>query len=86
MQLSFSDFKAFEKRKFSETKLFPHFYLRKNYICHIRILIYYLENGLILNELHNTVSCRQKPWLKKYINHAANLRSIAKDKNQDFLC
>ena len=84
LQLAFSNDPSFEKQIFSETKLIPHFRTRKNYICHIKNLIFYLKNGLALNELHSAVSFRQKAWLKDYIMYVANLRSNAKENGQDF--
>ena len=37
---------------FSEPKLIPHFYKRKNYRLHITDLIYYLKKGLVLEKNH----------------------------------
>ena len=84
MQLSFCDSTKFRRRNFSETKLIPHFHPRKNYICHIKNLIFYIKKGMILEKLHAAVSFSQKAWLKDYISHVAHLRSIAKENNQDF--
>ena len=38
----------------------------------------------MLTKLHTAVSFAQKAWLKEYISHVANLRSIAKENKQDF--
>ena len=84
IQLSCSNPTKFKKQHFSESKLIPHFGPRKNYVCHIKNLIYYLKKGLVLDELHVAVSFRQKPWLKKYISHVANMRRISKENHQDF--
>ena len=84
IQLSCSDPNKFKAKNFSETKLIPHFNTRKNYILHIRNLIYYLKKGLILKKIHVGISFYQKAWLKKYIMHVANLRREAKENNQDF--
>ena len=50
MQLSYCDPIKFRNKKFSETKLVPHFCPSKIYICPIKNLIYYLDKGLIFNK------------------------------------
>ena len=84
IQLSCSNPRKYKTKNFSETKLMPHFHGRKNYVLHIRNLIYYLRKGLVLQKIHAGVSFYQKAWLKKYITHVANLRREAKENNQDF--
>ena len=85
LQLSFCDPIKFKNKSFSEKKLVPHFYDRKNHICHIKNLLYYMSKGLILKKVHRAVSFTQKSWLKKYISFVAELRRNAKNNQLDFL-
>ena len=69
---------------YCEKKLIPTFHNRKYYILHIKCLLFYLSQGLILKKIHRIVSFKQKPFLKDYILTLTNLRSISAAKNLTF--
>jgi hypothetical protein len=60
-------------------KLVPNLYYKKNYICHIKNLQYYLSKGLILKRVHRVLEFKQSAWLKSYIDF--NTTERAKSKN-----
>ena len=62
---------------FSEEKLIPTFHERKHYKLHIKCLLFYLSEGLILKKIHRIVSFKEKPFLKEYILSLTKLRSVA---------
>ena len=68
----------------AEEKLIPTLHNRKNYILHIKSLIFYLSHGLILKKIHRIVSFEQKPFLKEYIMTLTKLRAICAAKNLTF--
>ena len=43
-------------KNYAEEKLIPIFHNRRNYILHIKCLIFYLSHGLILKKIHRIVS------------------------------
>ena len=71
-------------KNYAEEKLIPTFHNRRNYILHIKCLIFYLSHGLILKKIHRIVSFKQKPFLKEYILSLTKLRSEAAAKNLTF--
>ena len=71
-------------RNYAEQKLIPTLHNRKNYILHIKSLIFYLSHGLILKKIHRIVSFKQKPFLKEYIMTLTKLRAICAAKNLTF--
>lgn len=48
-------------------KLIPHFFPRKKYIVHGRLLEYYLQEGLELTKIHRILSFKDKNWMAPYI-------------------
>ena len=71
-------------KKISEEKLIPTFHDRNNYILHIKCLIFYLSQGMILKKIHKIVSFKQAPFLKEYITILTKLRSDCAAKNLTF--
>ena len=71
-------------KKFCEEKLIATFHDRKNYILHIKCLIFYLSKGMILKKIHRTVSFKQAPFLNEYITILTKLRSDCAAKNLTF--
>ena len=64
-------------------KLAPNFYDKGKYVVHIENLQYYLQQGLVLKNVHRVVRYEQKEWLKPYIEHNTKLRQQAiKDKDK----
>ena len=74
--------KLYNKQKFNEKKLVSTFLKKEKYICHIRNLQYYLENGLILKNIYRVVKFEQKPFLKNFIDYCTKKRKESKTKTQ----
>ena len=74
-QLEVHDEKHNEKLK----KLVPTLYDKKEYICHINNLQYYLKKGLKLTKIHSAIEFDQSPWLKTYIDFNTNMRTKSKN-------
>ncbi len=68
-----------EKQNDKINKLTPNLYDKKNYICHIRNLQYYLKKGLILKKVHRALQFNQSYWLKTYIDFNTNKRKNSKN-------
>ena len=60
-------------------KLVPNFYDKKNYICHIKNLQYYIKKGLILTNIHRVLKFKQSAWLKPYIDFNTKQRTQSKN-------
>ena len=59
-------------------KLVPNLRNKKNYVCHYRLLQFYLRHGLILRKVHRIVSFEQTDFMKSYIDKNTLLRSQSK--------
>ncbi len=60
-------------------KLVPNFYDKKNYICHIKNLQYYIKKGLVLTNIHRVLKFKQSAWLKPYIDFNTKQRTQSKN-------
>ena len=60
-------------------KLVPNLYDKKNYVCDIRNLQYYLKKGLVLTKIHRAIRYERSPWLKQYIDFNTKERTKAKN-------
>lgn len=66
-------------------KLIGHFYDRKNYIVHGKILQFYLKQGLEITKIHKIIEYKQSAWLKEYIEFNTQKRTQAKNEfEKDF--
>ena len=66
-------------------KLACNRYDNQNYVFSIRSLKQELNDGLILEKVHNVIHFNQKGWLEEYINMSTELRKQAKnDLEKDF--
>ena len=54
-------------RKSTVPKLIQNLNDKKGYLTHFRNLKYYLEQGLVLQKVHEVISFRQETWLKDFI-------------------
>ena len=67
------------------SKLVPTLENKKNYICHHRVLAYYVQKGMIIRKKHRILKYHQSTWLKKYIAFNSEMRKHAKnDFEKDF--
>jgi hypothetical protein len=74
-----------EKHSETNKKLVPNLYDKKNYVCHIKNLQYYMSKGLIITTIHRVLEYEQRAWLKEYIDFNTDLRKKAKnDFEKDF--
>lgn len=56
-------------------KLLSTQYDKEKYICHVENLQYYIEKGMILQEVHRVLQFKQKAILKPYIDLCINERN-----------
>lgn len=60
-------------------KLVPNLYDKKHYVVHYRNLKMYVEQGLVVTQVHRILQFEQKPWLKEYIDFNTNQRKLAQN-------
>ena len=60
-------------------KLVPNLYDKKNYVCHIKNLQYYLSKGLVLTKVHRVLEFKQSAWLQPYIDFNTTERTTSKN-------
>ena len=51
---------------------------KKNYLVHCRMLKFYVRHGMIVEQVHNSISFKQSRRLEKYINFSLQKRNRAK--------
>ena len=72
--------------RFSVTeKLVPHLGPRKNYVIHYQELQYYVELGMVVDEVLEILSFDQTNWLAPYIAFNTKKRQEAKKAGNTFL-
>ena len=54
---------------------------KKKYVVHIRLLRFYLEHGLVLQNIHRVIKFKQSNWLEPYIRFNTQKR---KESTTDF--
>jgi hypothetical protein len=59
-------------------KLVPSFLEKKNYVCHLKNLLFYLEKGLELKKVHRVLTAKQGSILEPYILFNSKRRQEAK--------
>ena len=62
-------------------KLIPTLRNKEKYVLHYRNLQFYIQEGLVVTEIHRAIRFTQKAWLKPYIEYNTNMRRQA---NNDF--
>lgn len=62
---------------YNQKRLAPNFYDKKEYVCHIANLKFYLKQGLILEKIHRVVTFHQSNWLEPYIKLNTEKRIVA---------
>ena len=66
-------------------KLILNFTDKDKYVVHIRLLRFYLEQGLVLKDIHRVIRFKQSAWLQPYIEFNTNKRKEATtDFGKDF--
>ena len=70
-------FEAYNKQKCRSEKLTATFYPRKNYVLHYLTLKYYLENGLILDKVHNCIQFEQSTFALPFIQAMTEKRKLS---------
>jgi hypothetical protein len=58
-------------------KLVPNLNNKRNYVCHIKNLKFYLSRGMILKKIHKVLEFEQQAWMKSYIDFNTTKRSKA---------
>jgi hypothetical protein len=79
------DYSAYQKELFNASKgtarqgkkLIAHLGSREHIKLHARTLRFYIEQGMVVREIHSGIRYDQKPWLKEYIELNTKLRQSA---------
>jgi len=58
-------------------KLIVNLYGKTHYVTHCRNLKFYVEQGLVLTEIHRILSFTQRPWFKPWIDLCTSQRQNA---------
>ena len=66
-----------EPRDEKTNKLILNVYDKPNYVLHIKMLKYYLKQGLKLKKINRAIMFKQKEWLKPWIDFNTNKRKEA---------
>ena len=61
-----------------QIKLTPNLRDKAKYIIHYRNLKYYIKMGMRGKRVHRVLKCKQRPWLKRYIDYNTNCRARSK--------
>lgn len=75
-------YKIFHKQKIEgeiSRKLVPTLRTKHKYVVHYRNLQFYLQQGLILKDMHRIISFEQENWLKPYIEYNTKMRQQAQN-------
>lgn len=75
-------YKIFHKQKIEgeiSRKLVPTLRTKHKYVVHYRNLQFYLQQGLILKDMHRVISFEQENWLKPYIEYNTKMRQQAQN-------
>ena len=58
---------------------------KKKCLIHYRMLKFYVRHGMVVDKVHETISCKQNKWLKKHLNYSTQKRNQAvNDFEKDF--
>ena len=63
-------------------KLVPNLHNKKNYVCHYRLLQFYLRHGLKLTAVHKIITFNQQDFMKPYIMKNTDLRTKATEASE----
>lgn len=66
-----------KKGKHRSKKLVACFKTRRKYIVHGECLKFYIEQGCVLEKVHQILSFSQRPFLKPFVEKCAELRAAA---------
>ena len=66
-------------------KLIQDFHDKKNYVCSLKILQFFITHGFELKKIHRVLTATQESFMKAYIDFNLGKRQIATSKfEQDF--
>ncbi len=58
---------------------------KEKYTVHVQLLKFYLEQGLVLKQVHRVVKFKQSAWLEPYVRFNTDKRKLAiSDFQKDF--
>ena len=75
---------AAERKKVGDEppKLIPNLLHKTKYVCHYRLLQFYLRHGLQLTAVHRVISFKQSKFMEPYIMKNTELRTKATDASE----
>ena len=72
------------KHEGKESMLIGHFYDHKNYVCHLRMLKFMLELGVLVTKVHRVLKFNQSCYMKDFIEKCTSLRREANKEGNKF--
>ncbi|MDF1853354.1 MAG: endonuclease domain-containing protein [Verrucomicrobiales bacterium] len=66
-----------KSKEFGPEKLIPSLTNKKKYKCHLRNLLFYLEEGMTVSKIHRVISYTQRDFLRPYVIKNTEFRKNA---------
>ena len=77
--------KDFNEKFVPTRKLIQDFHDKKNYVCSLKNLQFFIKHGLVITKIHRVLTAKQESFMKAYIDFNSGKRQIARSKfKQDF--
>lgn len=67
-----------EKKSYKARKLMATFNPRTHYVSHLRNILFYIEQGMVVTKVHRACKFKQSAYLKEYISLVTKLRAESK--------